>query len=83
MGKAQKYEEVFSGNEEWLSRNFLAVQWLGLSTFTTLGLGSIPGWRTKIPQAVPCGKKKKKKTEDNEKVAQWKWEIKMHGSHGS
>ena len=30
----------------------LAVQWLGLGAFTALGPGSIPGWRTKILQAV-------------------------------
>ena len=30
----------------------LAVQWLGLHTFTAEGARSIPGWRTKIPQAV-------------------------------
>ena len=29
----------------------LAVQWLGL--------GSIPGWGTKIPQATGCNQKKK------------------------
>ena len=28
---------------------FLVVQWLGLHTFTAEGMGSIPGWRTKIP----------------------------------
>ena len=36
------------------------VQWLGLYAFTAKGLGSIPGWGTKIPQAVWCGQKKKK-----------------------
>ena len=30
--------------------NSLVVQWLGLCTFTAKGLGSIPGWGTKIPQ---------------------------------
>ena len=34
------------------------LQWLGLGTFIAVSLGSIPGWRTKIPQ---CWKKKKKK----------------------
>ena len=41
--------------------NSLAVQWLGLSTFTAKGTGSIPGRGTKIPQAAWCGHKKKKK----------------------
>ena len=34
------------------ARNSLAVQWLGLQAFTAEGVGSIPGWGTKIPQAV-------------------------------
>ena len=29
-------------------RNSLEVQWLGLGTFTSMGLGLIPGWGTKI-----------------------------------
>ena len=33
---------------------------LGLGTFTAEGTGSILGWGTKIPQAMWCGKKKKK-----------------------
>ena len=37
------------------------VQWLGLCAFTAEGLGSVPGWGTKIPQVVWCGQKKKKK----------------------
>ena len=37
------------------------VQWLGLSTFTAVGLGSIWGQGTKIPQAEWHGQKKKKK----------------------
>ena len=32
--------------------NSLAAQWVGLSTSTARGMGSIPGWRTKIPHAV-------------------------------
>ena len=40
--------------------NSLAVQWLGLGAFTAEGPGSIPGWGTKIPQAVWCRQKKKK-----------------------
>ena len=30
----------------------LAVQWLGLSAFTAKGPGPVPGWETKILQAV-------------------------------
>ena len=32
--------------------NPLEVQWLGLCAFTAKGMGSIPGWETKIPQAT-------------------------------
>ena len=39
----------------------LAAQRLGLSASTAQGTGSIPGWRTKILQAVRCGQIKKKK----------------------
>ena len=38
----------------------LVVQWLGLCTFTAEVLGSISGWRTKIPQAMWPGQKKEK-----------------------
>ena len=38
----------------------LVVQWLGLHGFSAMGPGSIPGWGTKIPQAVWQGQKKKK-----------------------
>ena len=37
------------------------VQWLRLCALTLEGLGSIPGWGTKIPQAMWHGRKKKKK----------------------
>ena len=33
-------------------RSSLVVQWLELSVFTAMCPGSIPGWRTKFPQAV-------------------------------
>ena len=39
----------------------MVVQWLGLYTSTAEGVGSIPGWGTKIPRAVGSQKKKKKK----------------------
>ena len=37
------------------------VQWLGLGAFTAEGRSSIPGWGTKILQAVQHGQKEKKK----------------------
>ena len=43
-----------------LGQSSLAVQWLGLSTFTAGGLASIPGWGAKILQ-VPWHILKKKK----------------------
>ena len=36
----------------------LVVQWLRLHTFSAVGLGSIPGQGTKIPNAVRWGQKK-------------------------
>ena len=42
-----------------ISGNSLKVQWLGLHAFIAKGLGSIPGWGTRIPQAVSYDQKKK------------------------
>ena len=39
----------------------LVVQWLRLSTFIAVGLGSIPSQETKILQNLCHGQKKKKK----------------------
>ena len=36
--------------------NSLVVPWLGLHAFTMKGLGSIPDWGTKIPQAAQPNK---------------------------
>ena len=38
----------------------MAVQLLRLRAFTAIGLGSIPGQRSKIPQTVWYGQKKEK-----------------------
>ena len=38
--------------------NSLAVQWLVLSTFAAVGLGSMPSLGTRILQAIPRGQKK-------------------------
>lgn len=40
--------------------NSLVVQWLGRHAFSAKFLGSIPLGITKIPQAMLCGKNKKK-----------------------
>ena len=53
------------------------VQWLGLGTLTAKGLGSIPGWGTKISHAAgrgPPPQKKQKITsagKDVEKLEPW------------
>ena len=44
-----------------LTGNSLAVQGLGLSAFTAVDWGSIPGQGTKIPQSAWRGKKKKER----------------------
>ena len=41
--------------------NSLVVQWLGLSASTAGAPGSIPGWGTKIPQAMQPKKERKKR----------------------
>ena len=53
-------------NKKWdrrLRRTILTmeVQWLRFHTSTVGGLGSIPGWGTKIPRALQNSLKKKKK----------------------
>ena len=40
--------------------NSLVVQWLELQTFTAEGVGSVPDWGTKIPQAMQCSQNKTK-----------------------
>ena len=43
-----------------LLKNSLEVQWFGLCVSMAEGMGSIPGWGTKIPHAMWCAKKKNK-----------------------
>ena len=45
-----KYLNILSGNS-------LAIQRLGLRTFTAKGMGSVPDGGTKIPQATQCSQK--------------------------
>ena len=44
-----------------LLRNSLVVQWLGHSALAAMALGSIPGWRTRLLQAIERDQTKKKK----------------------
>ena len=46
----------------------LVVQWFRLCTSTAGGAGSIPGPGTKIPHALQCGQKLKKKKESKDSV---------------
>ena len=48
--------------------NSLAVQWVQLSTFTVEGLGSIPGQRTRIPQAAQGGQTRPLRLWSHEKI---------------
>ena len=43
------------------------VQWLGLGAFTARTWGLIPGWGTKVPQAVSYGQKTNKPTKKEKK----------------
>lgn len=65
------FQPVFFGGKKFIwsfpvifisrkhSRTPMVVQWLGLYTSTAEGVGSIPGWGTKIPCAVGGQKKRK------------------------
>ena len=53
--------------------NSLAVQRLGLSVFTAVAPGSIPGWGTNILQAAWCGQKNQTKTNQNKKLLYIGW----------
>ena len=48
-------------HEDRKGESSLLVQWLGLLAFTAEGLGSIPSWGTKIPQAMRHGQRKKRR----------------------
>ena len=47
--------------------NSLAIQWLGLCTLISKGLGSIPGQGTKIPQAMWSSQKENREKENKNK----------------
>ena len=49
------------------TETFLAVQWLRLCTSNVGGLGSIPGWGTKIPCAIWYSQKERKRKRNKDK----------------
>ena len=57
--------------QETIVQNSLAIQWLQLPAFTAQGLGSIPGWETKILQVMQCGQKRKKKQQHSRGSGSW------------
>ena len=59
MGYYAAIKILFSKNKS--CENSLAIQWLGLCTFTAKPPGLIPGQGTKIPQAAQHGQKRKNK----------------------
>ena len=61
------YDITYIWNLKYETGNSPAVQWLGLRTFIAKGAGSIPGWGTKIPQAMGV-RPKKKKNDTNELI---------------
>ena len=54
--KEKKIQEILNCLFDWAS---LVVQWLRLHTFTVGGVGQIPAWGTKIPQATWHGQRRK------------------------
>ena len=58
LWKARSINTTFKGAQDG---NSLSVQWLGLHASTTRGTDLIPSWGNKIPQAVQCTKKKKRR----------------------
>ena len=48
-------------HRNYVAGNSLAVPWLGLCTLIAEGVGSIPSWGTKTPQAMAQPKRKRKK----------------------
>ena len=51
----------YVNQESYIQGTSLAVQWLRLCASTVGGMGSIPGWGTKIQHAMRCSPKKKKR----------------------
>ena len=58
------YENAIPHLREGTVGTSLVVQWLKLQASSAGGVGSIPGWGSKIPHAARCGQKKKNKTRE-------------------
>ena len=68
---------VYSAKMSWVG-NSLAVQGLGFCAFAAKGAGSIPGWGTKILQAVQPQKKKKRFSQIRSAVGQCVGEMRRY-----
>ena len=64
---------IARGEGHWGSS--LVVQWLGLSAFTAMAPGSIPGWETEIPKATRAvGLKMKESSKvKSKRTNTWYW----------
>ena len=58
-------------------QNSLVVQWLGLWAFTAEGLGWIPGWGSKIPQAAWSSRKKERERKEGRKKEKKKLALQL------
>ena len=59
--KFRNFKVKYLITTEFLQGNSLAIQWLGLGSFTAMGPESIPGQGIKLQQAVQSSQNQKKK----------------------
>ena len=72
------FSPFFFASKHMLCGNSLAVQWLGLHTFTIEGVGSISGWGTKVPQSAWHGQIKKSRSV----MSDFLWPHGLYTVHG-
>ena len=77
MGSQSRTRLKWLSSRSSRSRNSLVVQRLGLSAFTAVGLGLIPGRGTKYLQSHMVGPKKEKKTKHSLRSF---WDNKLHSN---
>ena len=66
MSKLDKLDKLQDNSNTTIKKSGWGIPWWssGQDSVHCWGLGSIPDQGTKIPQAVQCGKKKKKKIKE-------------------